>query len=397
MSKFGVPSNGPRSTAPVGPVSRLVLHLGNGTERRQHGRGRHSGMKSRRALHLKLAGIVTAIVIFILVPYFLWHERMDAYFASEAFNCSAPDTGNMEVLRQYGTPEQKEQWLKPLLNGEIRSCFSMTEPQVASSDATNIECSILRDGDEYVINGSKIWTTGAQHANKMFCLVRTASESKPQAGITFVLLDMNSEGVTVDPIVSLDGEVEQGQVFFEDVRVPKSNRIGEENQGWSIAKFLLEFERGGSSYNIFIERQLATIYALIEEQRAMVGETMGDDPLFASRLVELEIDSMALKFLEHRITAAAAGGGNPGALASMQKIVGSELSQRIDELSLELQGTYGAVKQNEALKPGFTDAPIGCESGVKVMNHYLNNRAATIFGGTSEIQRNIIAKMVLGL
>ena len=331
-----------------------------------------------------------------------WTLEQLTVFQEECIAANAPVLYPMglnmlgPVLMQYGSERQQSELLPRLLSGEDFWCQGYSEPG-AGSDLASLQTKAVSDGDDYIVNGSKIWTTGAQHANKIFCLVRTGTDGKPQRGITFLLIDMNTEGVKVDPIVSLDGEVEQGQVFFDDVRVPKHNRIGEENQGWSVAKFLLEHERGGSSYNSFIERQLASIRDLIEEQRANYGFSVGDDPVFSSKLAELEIDSMALKFLEYRITAAAAGGGNPGALASMQKIVGSELSQSIDDLSLEAQGSYVAVKQNEALVPDYTDDAVGCEAGVKMMNHYLNNRAATIFGGTSEIQRNIIAKMVLGL
>lgn len=331
-----------------------------------------------------------------------WSVEQMAIFQEECVAANAPALYPMgllmlgPVLMHYGTPAQQKMLLPRLLSGEDFWCQGYSETG-AGSDLAALKTRAESAGDDYIVNGSKIWTTGAQHANKMFCLVRTAFEGKPQLGISFLLIELDAPGVTVDPIVSLDGEVEQGQVFLDNVRVPKSNLIGAENEGWSVAKFLLEFERGGSSYNVFVERQLVAVQALIEEQREAFGRSMGDAPAFCDALAELEIDSLALKFLEHRITSASAAGGNPGALASMQKIVGSELSQKVDELSVALQGSYGAVKQNEALDPSFTSAPFGCESGVKMMNHYLNNRAATIFGGTSEVQRNIIAKQVLGL
>jgi alkylation response protein AidB-like acyl-CoA dehydrogenase len=331
-----------------------------------------------------------------------WTAEQVSIFQDECLTAGAPVLYPMginmlgPVLMHYGTETQKAELIPRILSGEDFWCQGYSEPG-AGSDLASLQTRAVPEGDNYVVNGSKIWTTAAHHANKMFCLVRTDTECKPQRGITFILIDMDSTGVRVDPIVSMDGEVEQCQVFFDDVRVPKANRVGEENQGWSVAKFLLEFERGGSSYNMFIESQLAAIYDLMGEQREAYGSSPGDEPVIASRLAELEIDSLALKFLEYRISAAAAAGGNPGALASMQKIVGSELTQEIDELSLAIQGSYSAVKQNEVLKPAFTDQPVGCETGAKMMNHYLNNRASTIFGGTSEIQRNIIAKQVLGL
>lgn len=331
-----------------------------------------------------------------------WSAEEVSIFQEECIAASAPVLYPMgiqmlgPVLMHYGTEQQKSELIPKILSGEDFWCQGYSEPG-AGSDLASLQTRAESDGEDYIVNGSKIWTTAAHHANRMFCLVRTDTECKPQRGITFILIDMDSPGITIDPIVSLDGEIEQCQVFFDDVRVPKANRVGEENQGWSVAKFLLEFERGGSSYNMFIESQLTAIYDLMSEQREAHGASIGDEPVFACQLAELEIDSLALKFLEYRISAAAAAGGNPGALASMQKIVGSELTQKIDELSLDIQGSYVAVKQNEALRPAFSDKPVGCESGVKIMNHYLNNRAATIFGGTSEVQRNIIAKQVLGL
>lgn len=331
-----------------------------------------------------------------------WSIEQVSIFQEECLAAHAPVLYPMgvlmlgPVLMHFGTDHQKAELLPKILSGEDFWCQGYSEPG-AGSDLASLQTRARSDGADYIVNGSKIWVSGAQHANKMFCLVRTDTDCKPQRGITFLLIDLTSPGVTVAPIISMDGEVEQCQVFFDDVRVPNTHRIGEENEGWSVAKFLLEFERGGSSYNIFAESQLASIHNLINEQRVAVGASIGDDPVLASRLAELEIDSLALKFLEYRITAEASAGGNPGALASMQKIVGSELTQKIDELSLEIQGAYVAVKQNEALMSSFSGQPVGCESGIQMMNHYLNNRAATIFGGTSEIQRNIIAKQVLGL
>jgi len=331
-----------------------------------------------------------------------WSPEQLSIFQTECMAANAPVLYLMgikmlgPVLMHFGTEQQKAELIPRLLSGEDFWCQGFSEPG-AGSDLASLQTHAVSDGDEYIINGSKIWTSAAHRANKMFCLVRTSIEGRPQQGITFLLLDMDSPGDKVSPIVSLDGEVEQCQVFFDDVRVPKSSRVGDENQGWSVAKYLLEFERGGSSYYMFVENQLNNLRELVEEQRQDYGSSSGDHPVLKSQLSELEIDSLALKFLEHRISASNAAGRNPGALASMQKIVGSELTQRLDELGLDIQGAYIAVKQNEALKYPFGEQPAGSESGVKIVNHYLNNRAATIFGGTSEIQRNIIAKLVLGL
>ena len=255
----------------------------------------------------------------------------------------------------------------------------------------------VADGDDYILNGSKIWTSFAQHSNKIFCLVRTSTEGKPQAGISFLLMDIDLPGITVDPIVSIDGEVEQCQVFFEDVRVPKTNLVGEENQGWGVAKYLLEFERGGYSYYVALNKQLKMIKQLAAEEVTVDDVSYRDDPVFANRLAELEVDKLALEFVEHRIKATLLAGGNPGALSSMTKVVGTELSQQLDELALELRGNYLAPLQNHVLAPSYQGETLGSEAGISVMNSYLNNRAATIYGGTAQVQRNIIAKLVLGL
>jgi alkylation response protein AidB-like acyl-CoA dehydrogenase len=331
-----------------------------------------------------------------------WSIEQISIFHEEYISANAPLLYPMglqmlgPVLIHYGTEKQKAELLPRMLHAEDFWCQGYSEPG-AGSDLASLQTRAVSDGDDYLVTGSKIWTTAAQHSNKMFCLVRTDAEVKPQRGISFLLIDLDADGITVDPIVSMDGEVEQCQVFFDEARVPKANLIGKENQGWEVAKYLLEFERGGSSFNAFVERQFSGIRDLANEQDELYGESLLDDPVYSSHLAELEIDSLALKFLEYRITSAASAGANPGALASMQKIVGSELSQQVDEMALELQGQYVAVKQNDVLKPTFTDSPVGPEAGVHVMNHYLNNRASTIFGGTSEIQRNIIAKLVLGL
>lgn len=300
------------------------------------------------------------------------------------------------ILLKYGTPEQKDRLLPRILSGEDVWCQGYSEPN-SGSDLASLKMRATADGDDYLLNGTKIWTSFAHRSNKIFCLVRTSGEGKPQSGISFILVDMNLPGVTVSPIVSIDGEVEQCQVFFKDVRVPKSSLVGSENQGWEVAKYLLEFERGGYSYYVMLNKQLSLINKLAAESSTDKGECFQDDPIFASRLAELEIDKLALEYCEHRIKATSAEGGNPGVLSSMAKVVGTELSQQLDQLALELRGCYLAPLQNAVLAPDYSGPTIGPALGATVMNAYLNNRAATIYGGTSQVQRNIIAKQVLGL
>lgn len=331
-----------------------------------------------------------------------WTLAQKSIFLEESQKAGAPALISMAIqmlgpmLIKYGTQQQQDELLPRILSGEDIWCQGYSEPG-AGSDLASLQMKAVSDGDDYILNGSKIWTSFAQHANKIFCLVRTNTEGKPQAGISFLLMDIDLPGITVDPIVSIDGEVEQCQVFFEDVRVPKGNLLGEENQGWEVAKYLLEFERGGYSYYVALNKRLKMIKQLAAEEFTVDDVAFGDDPIFANRLAELEVDKLALEFVEHRIKASLLAGGNPGALSSMTKVVGTELSQQLDELALELRGSYLSPLQNHVLSPAYQGETLGSETGISVMNGYLNNRAATIYGGTAQVQRNIIAKLVLGL
>jgi acyl-CoA dehydrogenase len=250
--------------------------------------------------------------------------------------------------------------------------------------------SAVADGDDYVLNGSKIWTTHAQWASHMFCLVRTSTEGKPQAGITFLLIEMDRPGIKVDPIITLAGEHEVNQVFFDDVRTPKADRLGAENQGWTVAKHLLEFERGGG-YAAGLDAGLARLRDMAE------AEDVLDDPHYRHRLAEAEIGALAIDITERRVLSALATGGKPGPASSILKVQGSEQLQRLDELGIDALGSYVAPHQPKAREAGSNETPVGPEHGLTTMARYLNNRAASIYGGSNEIQRDIIAKLVLGL
>ncbi len=300
------------------------------------------------------------------------------------------------ILIRYGTDQQKSELLPRILSGEDLWCQGYSEPG-AGSDLASLQMRAVSAGNDYIVNGSKIWTSFAQFSNKIFCLVRTSSEGKPQAGISFLLIDLDSPGITVDEIISLDREVEQCQVFFEDVRVPKANIVGAENQGWQVAKYLLEHERGGYCYYVAANKQIELIRSLAEQTLKENCLPYAEDPHFNLRLASLEIDKLALEFVEHRIKSDEDAGRAQGALSSMVKVVGTELSQRLDELALDVRGAYVAPLQNHVLSPSYLGQVIGSEDGVSVMNSYLNNRAATIYGGSAQVQRNIIAKVVLGL
>jgi acyl-CoA dehydrogenase len=223
----------------------------------------------------------------------------------------------------------------------------------------------------------------------MFCLVRTESGGKPQAGITFLLLDMATPGIEVKPIITLAGEHEVNQVFFDGVRVPQTNRIGPENQGWTVAKYLLEFERGGGS--------APGLKVGLDRADRVARDAFGEDAAHRRRVVEAEIAVTAIDMSERRVLAALSAGGAPGPASSMLKINGTEAMQRLDEISVAALGAYAAVDQPEARAAGSNIPPVGPEAGLVAMPRYLNNRAASIYGGSNEIQRDIIARLVLGL
>ena len=297
------------------------------------------------------------------------------------------------VLIGYGTEAQKEFFLPKILSGEHYWCQGYSEPG-AGSDLASLQCRAVRDGDDYVIDGTKIWTTHAQNANWIFLLVRTKTEGKRQAGITFLLVDMKTPGIVVRPIISISGEHEVNQVFFENVRVPVDNRVGPEDEGWTVAKYLLEFERGGS-YAARLRSGLARI-------RKMAADTPVDDaslletPEFRRKICDLEIQVTAVDFSERRVISNLGLGSNVGdATASMLKACGSETSQKLTELALETLGAYAAPFQRPALEGEA--GPVGPAFAVAPTAQYLNARASTIFGGSSEVQRNILSRAVLGL
>jgi alkylation response protein AidB-like acyl-CoA dehydrogenase len=325
-----------------------------------------------------------------------WSEMQRYIFASECARAGAPSLSPMGLsmvgpcIIGHGTPEQKAHYLPRILSGEDYWCQGYSEPN-AGSDLASLGLKAVADGDDYILNGTKIWTTHAQWASRMFCLVRTRFDGKPQVGITFLLLDMNLPGIKVDPIITLAGEHEVNQVFFDDVRVPKAGRLGAENDGWTVAKYLLEFERGGGS-SAGLEVNVARIRALAEENGLLAR-----DSGFARDLAAAEIALEAIKITEQRVSSALSSGSNPGPAASMLKVQRTEMMQRIDTLGIELGGVYAGVEQIEARQPGTNAEPVGPPDLLTLMPRYLNNRAGSIYGGSNEVQRNIMAKLVLGL
>ena len=321
-----------------------------------------------------------------------WSVVQRTIFAAECARASAPGLAPMGLkmvapaIMGFGTAEQKAFYLPRILAGEDYWCQGYSEPG-SGSDLASLQLRAVSDGDDYILSGSKIWTTHAQHANRMFCLVRTSSEGKAQAGITFLLLEMSTPGIEVKPIITLAGEHEVNQVFFDNVRVPKSGRLGQENQGWTVAKYLLEFERGGGSAP-------GLKVGLARSARIAEGT---DDAASRRRRAEAEIAVEAIDMSERRVLSLLASGGAPGPASSMLKINGTEAMQRLDEMSIAGAGYYAGVDQPEARTPGSNATPVGPEVALCAMARYLNNRAASIYGGSNEIQRDIIARLVLGL
>ncbi|MBI1262987.1 MAG: acyl-CoA dehydrogenase [Rhizobiales bacterium] len=330
-----------------------------------------------------------------------WNEMQRYIFSSECARAGTPQLSPMglrmcgPMLMKFGTDEQKAFYLPRILAGEDYWCQGYSEPG-SGSDLASLQLKAVREGDDYVLNGTKIWTTHAHFANRMFCLVRTDASGKPQQGITFVLIDMDTPGLKVEPIITLAGEHEVNQVFFDDVRVPVANRVGEENDGWTVAKYLLEFERGGAyaaGLNIGIEK----IREVASAEKSDSGERLMDDAAFARKLAEAAIEIKSMEITEHRVMAELADGKNPGPASSMLKTRGTELRQRLDEIAVEAIAYYAGVDQRDAREPGSNVEPVGPVDGMVFMPSYLNNRAASIYGGSNEIQRGIMAKLVLGL
>ena len=254
----------------------------------------------------------------------------------------------------------------------------------------------MRDGDDYIVNGQKTWTTLGQFANMIFCLVRTSNEGKRQEGISFLLIDMNTPGVEVRPIITIDGNHEVNEVFLTDVRVPVANRVGEENKGWTYAKYLLTHERTGIAGVGFAIAGLEWLKSVAARQKKR-GRSLLEDPLFAARMARVEIDIENMKTTNLRVLAAVADGGAPNAESSMLKIKGTEIRQELSSLVRRALGPYAQPFIAEALEEGYNEPPIGPDGSMHVASQYFINRKMSIYGGSNEIQKNIIAKTILEL
>jgi alkylation response protein AidB-like acyl-CoA dehydrogenase len=340
-----------------------------------------------------------------------WSLTQHYIFSRESTLAGAPPLSPMGIrmvahaIMAYGTQEQKEFFLPRILTGEVFFCQGYSEPE-AGSDLASLSMAAVDDGDNLVCTGSKIWTTHAGEANWMFALVRTSRTQRKQQGITFVLIDMTSPGLQIRPLVMTSGEKIQNQVFFDGVRVPKCNVVGEIDDGWTVAKYLLEFERGGSAAAPALQVMAEDIATVAAAQPGPAGGALLDDPAFARKLADARIRTEVLEILEYRTLATVAEGKNPGATSSMLKILATECSQALTELALEAAGPRGRVYQPHATRPGgpvseFDPPADGYVSGqpwqAVAPLHYFNDRAGSIFAGSNEIQRNILAKAALGL
>jgi len=296
------------------------------------------------------------------------------------------------VIYTYGSEAQKTKFLPRILSGEDWWCQGYSEPG-SGSDLASLKTRAVPDGDHYVVNGQKTWTTLAQYADWIFCLVRTDPDVKQQEGITFLLIDMKTPGITVKPIITMDGTHEVNEVFFDNVKVPVENRVGEENKGWTYAKFLLVHERSGIAG---VARSKKAIERLkeIAEAETVEGEPLIATDAFSKKVADLEIDLAALEFTELRTLALEAQGKKAGPESSILKIKGTEIQQRITELTVEAIGYYAYPYD---LFFGDNEYPVGPDYAVGASGEYFNMRKASIYGGSNEIQRNIIAKAVLGL
>jgi alkylation response protein AidB-like acyl-CoA dehydrogenase len=299
------------------------------------------------------------------------------------------------VLIKFGNAAQKSHWLPRILKGQDWWCQGYSEPG-AGSDLASVKTTAVRQGDHYIVNGQKTWTTQGQHANMIFCLVRTDREAKAQSGISFLLVDMTTPGVELRPIRTIDGDHEVNEVFFTDVKVPVENLVGEENKGWTYAKFLLTYERTGIAGVGFCVAALAKLKVIAAKVHKN-GKPLDQDPLFSARMARVEIDLENMKTTNLRVIAAVAGGGVPGAESSMLKIRGTEIRQEILSLIRRAMGPYATPFIEEAQYEGYSAAPVGPEEAATAAANYFNYRKLSIFGGSNEIQKNIISKMILGL
>lgn len=331
-----------------------------------------------------------------------WTATQKYIFAMEMglFGAMAPVAFGVNmvapVIYSFGNDEQKKRFLPDILASNVWWCQGYSEPN-SGSDLASLKTTAVRDGDHYVVNGTKTWTTLGQYADWIFCLVRTDSTVKKQEGISFLLIDMNTPGIKVSPIYLIDGEPEVNEVHFDNVRVPAENLVGEENQGWTYAKVLLTHERTNIAQVPNSNLKLRKLRERAAQTPDGFGGNLLDDSVFARKLAEVEIQVLALEYAELRTLAAVSVGKAPGPESSILKIVGTEATQFIDELFMEVACYHSIAHVPEQFTESFDGEKVGAGSLAASSNTYFNNRKKSIYGGTNEIQKNIISKAVLGL
>jgi alkylation response protein AidB-like acyl-CoA dehydrogenase len=293
------------------------------------------------------------------------------------------------VIMAFGTEKQQKQHLPGIGSGEVWWSQGYSEPG-SGSDLASLKCKAERVGNNYIVNGQKTWTTLGQYGEWIFCLVRTSNEGKPQTGISFLLIDMKSKGVTVRPIVLLDGEAEVNEVWFDNVKVPVENLIGEENKGWTYAKHLLSHERTNIADVNRSKRELERLKKIAK------AEGVYEDIRFRDEIAKLEVDVVALEMMVLRVLSAEKSGKNSLDVAGLLKIRGSEIQQRYAELMMLAAGPYAVPLVREAMEAGWQGDYIGAAHCAPLAGTYFNMRKTTIYGGSNEVQRNIVSQTVLG-
>ena len=315
------------------------------------------------------------------------------YLSSFSIKMVAP------VIMKFGSEAQKKRFLPKIAAAEELWCQGYSEPG-SGSDLASLRTKAERQGDHYLVNGQKIWTTNAHFADWIFCLVRTSNEGKRQEGISFLLIDMKSPGITIDPIYLVDGtrtpmRHEVNQVFFTDVKVPVENLVGEENKGWTYAKFLLEFERGGQAFGPRLRKAFRHLQTLSRSQMSG-GEPLSGDAGWREKMAAIEMEIDAVEMNELMFYSSLKTGDAPGNMGSVVKMRGTEVGQKVTELAVEAVGWYG-LPFTEQRNYDSNVVPVGGEYVDDVSPRYFNNRKTTIYGGSSEVQRNVLAKAMLGL
>jgi alkylation response protein AidB-like acyl-CoA dehydrogenase len=334
-----------------------------------------------------------------------WNSTQKFIFEMEMARADSPYLSSFSikmvapVLMKYGSAAQKQRFLPRIAAAEELWCQGYSEPG-SGSDLASLRTKAVREGDHYVVNGQKIWTTNAHYADWIFCLVRTSNEGKRQEGISFLLIDMKSPGIRIDPIYLVDGtrtpmRHEVNQVFFTDVKVPVENLVGEENKGWTYAKYLLEFERGGQAHGPRLRKAFRHLQTLSKTQLD-AGEPLSASAQWREKMAALEMEIDAVEMNEMMFYSSLKTGDAPGNMGSVVKMRGTEVGQKVTELAVEAVGWYGAPF-TELRNYDSNVVPVGGDYVDDVSPRYFNTRKTTIYGGSSEVQRNVLAKAMLGL